>query len=271
MNATEKQDLERRRLEGWCQTPETRIADPAGGVALLNRTGLATLYPASSEIPNLFHAYMGDPNAKTDSRHTSPSGRVYGWRWALGRDQAAFYGVLIRKRTTYVAWPLLPAVLRLRADFHTPDELFDLGSISIDAYRITQALEAAGGSLSTPALRDAAGFPTGKAQRNAYLKALDELDARLLIAKNFAADDGDTRHTLIALAHPDQLAEAEAMSEEDALDSLLRTYLPNAIYAEPRVLSRHLKVPEQSLRPALQRLVAEGAAVQSDDWFVCAA
>jgi hypothetical protein len=83
-------DLHQRRLQNWCQTAETKIADPADAKMLIERVGLATLYPTSPEIPNLFHAYVGDPDAKTDSKWDSPSGRVYSWRWELARLEAAF-------------------------------------------------------------------------------------------------------------------------------------------------------------------------------------
>ncbi len=68
-----------RRLHNWRQTPETRIAD-ANSAGLIDRLGVAAFYPVSPEIPNLFHAYVGDPEARTDSQWYSPSGHVYTWR-----------------------------------------------------------------------------------------------------------------------------------------------------------------------------------------------
>ena len=70
--------LQARRREHWCQTPQTRIPDPEAAVHLIKRVGIATLFPASPEIPNLFHAYVGDPSAETSSQWDSPSGHVYG-------------------------------------------------------------------------------------------------------------------------------------------------------------------------------------------------
>ena len=178
-----------QRLERWGQTSATRIADPEAARPLVERVGIATLFPASPELPNLFHAYTGDPNARTESAWDSPAGQVYGWRWALGRTEAAFYTAIVRSRPTWVSWTLLPAVLRLRGELRTPDELYDAGELSEPAYRIAQALEAAGGVLTTGELRQHAGFPTGKAERAAYLKAVEALDTRLMLAKVFALDD----------------------------------------------------------------------------------
>ena len=248
---------EARRRERWGQTPDTRLAGPDEAAAFIARLGIATLFPASPEVPNLFHAYLGDPAARPDAGHDSPSGTVYGWRWALGRE-AAFYGAVVRDRPTWVAWDVLPAVLRLRGETRPPEELYALGQLSADALHLAEALASAGGILSTGELRRAAGFPAGKARRAAYLKAVAELDARLLLAKVFTADDLDMSHALVDVRYPAQAAAAGQLSREEALDRLLRAYLPAAVYAAPAPLARHLKLAGPELAAALDRLVAAG-------------
>jgi hypothetical protein len=252
--------LQAQRLERWRQTPRTRIAGPDDAVALIEQVGVATLYPASPEIPNLYHAYMGDPAAPTSPEWDSPSGEVYTWRWTLGQRSAAAYLVLVRNRPTLVRWSLFPAVLRLIADPRTPDELYAAGALSADAHRVAQALEEAGGALSTGDLRRAADFPTGRTSRAAYLKAVDELDRLLLLAKVFAPGEDDLRHALIQQYYAEHAAAAARLTREEALASLLATYLPCAAYAVAAVLARHLKLPEAELRAGLDRLVAGGHA-----------
>ncbi len=253
--------LERRRAS-WAQTPRTRIPDADAAARLIEHVGLATLYPVSSEMPNLFHAYTGDPTAKTDSGHDSPSGHVYSWRWALGRREAAFYSVLVRGRPTWVRWDVFPAVLRLWGELRQPEELYDRGELSSDGYRVARALDAAGGATSTGDLRQHAGFPTGKPQRAAYLKAVDELDSRLLLAKVFSPDEDDLgmRHALVRQRYPTYVAAAAALTHEAALAAFLASYLPPAVYVVPAVLARHLRLPDTVLRAGLARLVGEGRA-----------
>ena len=260
MSDVDLQVLHTRRLARWGQTHETRIPDPTAAAQLIARVGVATLYPVSPELPNLFHAYVGDPDAGTDSGWDTPSGEVYGWRWALGRPEAAFYTAIVRGRPTWVHWDLLPAVIRLCGELRMPDELYDVGAISGDAYRVAQALEEPGDVLDTGALRKRAGFPLGKEQRAAYLKAVQELDTRLLLAKVFDKDDHDMRHALVRERYPRHVAAAEAMTREDALDQLLLTYLPQAVYALPSPLAKALKLPEAELRAGLDRAVAGGRA-----------
>ncbi len=250
--------LHRRRREAWGQTPRTRAADPEAAARLIDRVGIATLFPASPEFPNLFHAYVGESESRPDARHDSPSGEVYAWRWALGRKEVACYTAIVRDRPSWVSWSLLPAVLRLRGTLRPPTELHDTGELSASAARVALALERSGGVLSTSELREAADFPTGKAQRAAYLKAVQELETKLLLAKVFSADSLEMRHALVSSHYPEHLAAASGMSEEEALDRVLRTYLAAAAYAVPAVLSRHLKLPPQQLVAALDRLIRSG-------------
>jgi hypothetical protein len=229
---------------------------------MIEQVGIATLFSASPEIPNLYHAYMGDPNARAESEWNSPAGEVYGWRWLLGRREAAFYTALVRSRPTWVSWALLPALLRLRGDLRTPAELYRAGELSTDAHRIAQVLHECGGELSTGELRRQAGFPNGKPQRAAYLKAVEELDTRLLLAKVFSETEDDMRHALVSMRYPSYAAKAEQMTDTEAFERLLMAYLPNAIYAAPTVLAKHLKLAEAPLRAALDRLTASGQAVK---------
>jgi hypothetical protein len=255
-------ELHLRRLKQWRQTPETRVPDPDEAAHLIEQVGIATLFPASPEIPNLYHAYTGDPDTRPESEWDSPAGEVYGWRWALGRREAGFYTALVRGRPTWVSWALLPALLRLRGELRSPDELYRAGELSSDAHRVARALEECGGVLSTGELRRQAGFPTGKPQRTAYLKAVQDLDTRLLLAKVFSTDDEDMRHALVRVRYPEYITRAEQMSDLEALEQFLTAYLPNAVYAAPALLAKHLKLAETPLRAGLERLAAAGRAAK---------
>jgi hypothetical protein len=248
--------LQSKRLNNWCQTAQTRIAGPEQAIDFIERVGIATLFPVSPEIPNLFHAYVGDPTMKTDSEWSSPSGEVYSWRWTLGRRAEAFYTAIVRNRPTWVSWTLLPAIIRLRGELRHPSTLYREGELSDHAYSIAQSLEAAGGVLSTGELRRQAGFPTGKAQRAAYLKAVEELDTRLLLAKVFSQEQEDMYHALVAQHYPAHREAATGMTRSEALRQFLVTYLPASVYVVPSVLAKHLKLPVNELQEGLEDLVA---------------
>jgi len=251
--------LRSRRLAQWGQTPQARTPDPDAATRLIARVGLATLYPTTPELPNLLHAYTGDPTTEVASEWDSPSGHIYTWRWELGRREAAFYTTLVRKRPTLVNWPLLPAILRLFGELRAIDEVYDTGGISKEAYRVAHALtNAPNATLSTGELREAAGFPAG--QRGPYLKAVEELDTRLLLAKVFSPDDEEMRHTLVADRYPQHARAADKLTRDEAFDALMAVYLPSAVYAQPVPLARHLHLPESDVRASLERLVGQGHA-----------
>lgn len=272
-------ELRARRLAAWRQTAGGHIAGPDEGAALISALGLVTLYPVTSEAPNLYHAYVGDPERPTDSKWDSPSGEVYTWRWVLGRREAACYTAVVRKRPTWIAWDLLLAVLRLLSDPRMPDELLHLGVISPEAHRVARALEEAERPLSTTELREAAGFPTGKEQRAAYQKALAELDARLLLTRVFSPDaraasdpapaDGGASgesemtgmgHTLFSVSYRQHVDAAERLTREQALDQLLARYAPGAVWVAAKPLSRALGLPQPEMEAALARLQERGQA-----------
>src|SRR4051794_4401442 len=257
---TAASDLAAQRQANWGQMPATNAPDLGAATRLIECLGLVTLYSVSPEIPNLLHAYTGDPATKATSDHGGPSGHVYTWRWELGRREAGFYTAIVRGRPTFVSWALLPAILRLRGETADPEVMYEVGELSNGAIRIVRALDAAGGVLDTGALRRAAGSPTGKEQRAAFLKAVAELDARLFLAKVFSPGDEDMRHALVSARYPEHRAAAEALGRDAALDQVLTTYLPNAVYAVPAVLARHLGLPAAELRAGLDRLVAGGKA-----------
>ena len=248
--------LHARRLDHWRQTPSTHLAGPDDAVTLIERLGIVTLYPASPEVPNLYHAYVGNPERKTEPQWDSPAGQVFGWRWSLGRRSVAYYTLLVRKRSTWVRWDLLPAVLRLWGELRALDELDHMRHISPTAYRIARVLEDAETPLSTGDLRQAAGLAVGREQRNAYLKAVEELESRLLLAKVLTSEDDDMRHALVSTRFREHMDAAERMTRELALDAVLAAYLPCAVYALPAALARHLRLPEAELRAGLDRLVA---------------
>lgn len=252
--------IQQLRDERWCRTPTSRLKSWTGAPALIDGAGIATLFPASPEVADLYAAFVG-PGVPTDSGHSTPSGDVYGWRWELGRREVAFYGAVVRGKPTWVAWDLLPALLRLRGLPSAGDQSV-AGSLSIDARRIVDALASNGGNLTTGDLRRAAGFETGRERRAAYLRAIAELDRRLVLGRGFGPpddpDDQDMRQTLIASRYPDAVATADELDADTALRQLLTRYLSAAVFVRPVILARHLGLDRADVERSLARLVADG-------------
>jgi hypothetical protein len=259
---TERISLEEERRRRWHQTPETHISDSSQAIDLIRQFGIVTHYPASPDIPNLFYAFTGSPDTPIESSWDSPTGQIYPWRWEIGRQEAAFYTALVRKRPTWISWDLLPAILKLCGDLRSPEELYTLGLLSTHALRIAEALEEAGGVLSTGELRKIAGFPTGKEQRATFLKAIEELDTRLISAKVFTNDGDHMSHALVQICCPEPLATAQQLERADAIKQLLLTYLPHACYIQPDRFAKSLKLPAKDVTDGVQSLVTEEKLVE---------
>ena len=250
-----------KRDAAWCQPAATRLHGPGDAIPLIERAGIVTLYPVSSEFPDLFSAFAG-PDAEPDSRHDSPSGEIHTWRWLLGRQRIAFYGTAVRGKPTWVAWDLLPALLRLRADTRSADALYAAGLLSDDARRVADALADAGEPLTTGELRQLAGFETGKERRAAYLKAIAELDKRLMIGRAFGSpdnpDDTGMRQTLVSVSYPDAVSAAESLDAGAAMRALLTRYVAAARVLRPRLFGRHLGLTAIDVEAALDVLTSDG-------------
>ena len=68
-------------------------------------------------------------------------------------------------------------------------------------------------------------------------------------------------HTLVRKQYPDLAAAAERLSLDEALDGFLQVYLPQAVYANPTMLARDLKITTAVLYTTFERLVAMGKVV----------
>lgn len=250
------ESLRARRLRNWCQDGTHKAPDPEAAKGFIERVGICTLFGASSEVPSLYQAYMSDPEPPIFASWDSPSGEVYSWRWNLGKANAAFYGAIVARKPTWVSFAKLPAVLGALMERRSPEELYEAGELSPNALRVAQALEEAGTALETGALRDRAGFPTGKEQRAAYLKAVDELDSKLILAKRFSEAEGDEgmRHGLVRIEYPKAAEEGLAMDPDEALAEVLRTILESAVYLDPKPLARHLRISPQRLETGFAKL-----------------
>jgi len=264
------ESMQEARKQNWRQCSEERVDTPEQAIPFIDKVGIATLFAASPEFPSLYQAHMGDPNPPVSNKWDSPAGHVYTWRWEIGRPHVAFYGVVVAKKPTWVAFDRLPLVLASLMDRRTPKEAYDAGELSSNAWDIAKAFEGTDGGLATKDLRARAGFEKGKESRAAYLKAVEELDSRLWLGKRFALDgSGDEMlHALVRSHYPESFETAMAMTPLNALIDLLARHLENSVYIDPKVLGRHLRVGGSLLEGALDRLTAQGVGRREGTLFV---
>jgi hypothetical protein len=126
----------------------------------------------------------------------------------------------------------------------------------LDVRTIQSTLES--GALTTGELRERAGFPAGKEQRTAYLKAIEEQARILLLAKFFTPGDDHAHHALPYVRYRQYVNAAERLVERLLARQALSVYLPSAVYAAPTILACRLRLEEAELRAGLDRLVEAG-------------
>jgi hypothetical protein len=254
METADKLLAQRRKI--WRQDGTRNLVDPVDAASFLKEVGVCTHYAVSPEFPNLLHAYVGDPSYKAEASWDSPAGQIYPWRWEMGRASAGFYGALVKHKPTWVSWDLLPLVLGAMRDRRDPEDLYQAGELSQHAVRLADALRSAGGPMATAQLRATCGFSVGKENRAAYLKGLEELEARLWVCKVFVADqaeEADTEsrmsHVWVGLHTPDAVEASERMSPEDATAKLGAELLARYRLFDPKVVARALRLsPDLLLR-----------------------
>ena len=247
-------ELEKQRLECWCQDGKHSVPDPTAAVDFINKVGICPLYKASDEFPDLFHAHTSDPTQVPDASWDSISGEIYTWRWKIGGTDGAFYAALVAKKPTWVAWKLLPDVLTAFMDRRTPDELFDLGLLSADGHKIAAVLEEAGGVLSTKDLRKEAGFPTGKENRKSFLKAVEELESFLWLAKKTSEGVDDMSHAYIPTFYKAQSEQAYNSDPADGLKAVLGAYIEVAKFVRPLPFAKAFRIKAEAVESAATSL-----------------
>jgi len=229
---------------------------------MIETMGMVTLYGASQEFPSLLLAHVGSPNYVAEATWDSPAGFVYGWRWDLGKTRSAFYSTIVAKKPTWVSWKHLPNVLGAIMNRDQPEETYQKGELSQDAWKVYQALDQAQQPLGTKELRLKAGFPTGKDHRAAYLKAVEELESHLWLAKVFSPDgEGDEMsHGLVAKLYSEAHQTATRLGQTEATRRLVENHLKSCVYIDTTAFAKHLRLPVGLVNDVIQGLEpVEGA------------
>ena len=253
------EEAKAQRLSNWRQDGKHNLPDSASAVSMIDTMGLVTLYGASPEFPSLLLAHVGSPNYVAEASWDSPAGFVYGWRWDLGKTSSAFYSSIVAKKPTWVSWQLLPTVLAALMVQTEPAELYESGQLSRDAWKIFQALDEFEVPLSTKELRARAGFPTGKENRAAYQKGVEELETQLLLAKVFSPDgEGDEMsHGLVAKLYPDAHRAAMSVGASDTVRRLLLNHVRHSSFVDSALFARHLRLPPAEVQQQVSSLIEE--------------
>ncbi len=99
------------RAETFRLRPGLRIANKEQAVAFVNQRGYVYFWPIKEvTLPSLWVAVAGD--RPVPDEHDDPGHVTWGWKDELLGERRCYYAKLLRRRATFVALDVAPALLR---------------------------------------------------------------------------------------------------------------------------------------------------------------
>ncbi|MBI4518155.1 MAG: hypothetical protein HY699_20320 [Deltaproteobacteria bacterium] len=256
--------LEARRDRSFRRLPALQVRSARRALGFIEEVGLASLFAARSlNLPCLWVAVCGrrDPRFPQHSHHDSEVGLAWELKDQLPAAGKVFYGKLIRKKPTFVAWDIFPAVYRLFGPEQDYLRAYRDGLLSAAAKAVLDSLDR-DGPQDTFALKLASNLARPR-QRRVFDAAMAELQQRLYVSMREVRYDPFTYvWDLVARRYGERVAPARRLGLEAAAVALARRYLQAVVYASFNDLAGVLASRQLATR-AVASLQHEGV-VRSD-------
>jgi hypothetical protein len=235
LKATREQ-IEALRDQRYHSTPALRLHTEDDCVAFVNEVGFCLLFGDQSiEIPTLWLAVCGARRSVPVHHDDADLGRTWDWKDTLPARGLFHYGKLVRKRATLVSLDMLPTFYALSPNYGDPNDYLERyaeGKLSRDAKQVYEALLHEG-PMSTTLLRQAAGLPGGGENARRFEHAITELQLEMRIVKSGISESGRWGYAyvydLFWRYYPDLAQRAQAISTEQATETLLLRYVRNVV------------------------------------------
>jgi hypothetical protein len=237
------EDVEEHRDLHWCRESARQITNPADAEAFVERVGFASCLTDSRKPgPSLYVAVCGRRDAIMPRNPQKDPEASLTWRLKdeLLRRGKVYYGKLARGRTMFIAPRLVPyfhAIWGVRR-VEEPKRLSRRARAILHVLRHEW-------EMGTKDLRE----DSGVADRTAFSKALDELQAAMIVVPSDVVYEPSFTYlwTLAVGRFPDQLR--RRVRRDTAIRELARCFLTTAGMTLPGELARVLGVsrPEAGL------------------------
>jgi len=255
--------------------PHLKLRTPEQALEFTNDVGFCFLFPAKgAEMPSLWEAICGQSRPLPIHHDDRELGYAWQWKDELPARGLVFYGKLLRKKPMLVSLDLLPCFYALSENYGDLDDYlleYQDGKLSEEAKRVYEAL-LEHGALPTSHLRRKAGLG-GKGNAGRFDRAILELQLGLKIVKTGISDANAWRYCyvydLLLRRWPDLPKRAEAISSEEAMRTLLLTYLHNVGAARMEDVLRLFGWELSWVTPLCDQLASSGqllAAVRIESW-----
>lgn len=246
--------------------PERWLRSPEEAVAFVNRRGFVFFWPIKNTVlPSLWKATVGD--REVPNNHDDPGHVTWDWKDGMLGKRRWYYGRCIRKRNAMISLYLLPAFYALSPNYGDPEndflDQYHQGLLSPEAKKI-YALLLELGPMDSLALRREAGLSSSSATSR-FNRGLDTLQMEFKILPVGISEAGRWRYAfmydIVTRHYPDLLERAGKISEHQAREQILTSYLYSVGAIDVKQAARLLGWKAAVCQNTAQKLVEKGVLV----------
>src|SRR5579863_3914720 len=250
--------LERHRDHHFRRLPARRVTGEQSALRFINESGFCAAFTAGLGVPCLREAIEGrrEPKLPEHIQHDRAIIMTWNLKDTLPARKAVYYGKVIAGRPGFIALELLPAFLRLRVAPGGYRKLYERGALSHCAKLVMDAL-ARRGAAETKALKLTSGYAQPN-KRTEFDRAMKELQEKFLALKVEERYDPFT-YVWDTMAHrwPDAIAEARALTRNQAAYLIVRKIFAIAGFSSERTIARILNIDQTLVESAATKLQRE--------------
>lgn len=254
------------RRETFNLDPERWLRSPEQAVEFVNRCGFVFFWPIKNTVlPSLWKATVGD--REVPNNHDDPGHVTWGWKDGMLGKRRWYYGRCIRKRNAMISLDLLPAFYALSPNYGDPEhdflDQYDQGLLSPEAKNI-YALLLELGPMDSLAIRREARLASSSATSR-FNRGLDTLQMEFKILPTGTSEAGRWRYAfvynLVTRHYPDLLEKAGKITESQAREQILKSYLKSVGAIEVKQAARLLRWKPAVCQKTALALIEQGILV----------
>ncbi len=255
--------LERHRDHHFRRLPSRRVTGEKSALKFINEVGFCTGFTAGIGVPCLREAIAGmrEPELPEHIQHDYAIGMTWRIKDSLPEQRLVYYGKVIAGRPSFIARDLLGAFLRLRVEPGGYRRLYARGLLSHCAKLVMDTLSKRG-ACETRVLKLSSGYAQ-PSRRAHFDRAMRELQEKFLALKvEERSDPFSYVWNTMAKRWPDAIAEARALTPNQAAYLIVRKYFQVAAFGAERSLTRMLFIDPAMVESAVRRLERERVIVR---------
>ncbi len=268
MDAISKTRLINYQAQTFRYAADLRLTTPGQAVEFVNERGFIFFWPVKGfNFPSLWGAVAGD--RPVPDEHDDPGHITWNWKDSLIDKRVWYYARVLKHKNTFVSLEAVKYFYALSPNYGEPEsdllDQYNEGRLPLETKLIFEAL-AKHGPLDTLSLRKEARL-AGANSQSPFNRALDILQGQLRVLPVAVSEAGAWKYAFVYdLTHryyPEIPESARFITENQAMDRLLRYFFTSLGAATLRQVNNTFKWDSGLTVKALDRLVAAGFLMQN--------